>query len=447
MGFQNIEKKSTRYALLKVWAQWWHNKIFYKKIIKVNSENIPAKDNVIFTPNHQNALMDALGPLFTINQQLVFLARADIFSKKSLASFLYFLKILPIFRIRDGYQSLKKNDAIFQKTIDVINAGNGLVILPEGTHAGIHRLRQLKKGFARIAFKTEEENNFSMNIQIVPIGLYYSDYESFRSVLLLNFGKPIAVSKYYDVYKNNPAVAIAKLKDELHDALRLLIIDIESEEYYFVYDKLRQYRAAQVAMEKKPEIRQFQAQQEIISKLEKIEKKNPEKMESLNLLVHNFDNLLGDSKLNFETIEKGNPKFYQLFFKTLLLNIGFPFFIYGYLNNLLPWQITVSLAGKIKDPQFRSSVKYLFSILLFPIFYLIQSALFYYFISEKWMTIAYFLSLPLMASISWMYFSFFKKVKNHWRLFWLKIAKPIDYNRLNETYKNISDELKFILTK
>ena len=49
-------------------------------------ENINPDDHLIFAPNHQNALMDALAVLFTHKGQPVFLARADIFKKKAIAS-------------------------------------------------------------------------------------------------------------------------------------------------------------------------------------------------------------------------------------------------------------------------------------------------------------------------------------------------------------------------
>lgn len=446
MGFQNIENKSIGYALLKFWAQWWHNKVFYKKVIIVNPENIPKNGHLIFTPNHQNALMDALGPLFTIPRLLVFLARADIFGKPWLAKILYFLKILPVFRIRDGYDSLKKNDIIFQKTVDVINAGDGLVILPEGTHAGFHKLRELKKGFARIAFKTEEENDFSMNIQIVPIGLYYSDYESFRSILLVNFGKPIAVSEYYNLYKSNPAIAIAKIKDDLHAALKSLMIDIESEEYYDLYNLLRQYRATQLKLEKKTEEQQFKAQQEIIALLEKLEISSPEKIRHLGQLVQHFDSELKVSKLDFETFAVGEPRFFKILISFFMLAAGFPAFIYGYLNNFLPWQITVSLAGKIKDPQFRSSVKYLLSILLFPIFYLAQTCLVFIIIPEKWVALAYFFSLPLTARISWAYFHFFIKFRKKLKLKRLKSSNPLKYKRLLDFYNQVCTEINKLVS-
>ena len=86
MGKENIEKYSAGYALLKSVAGFWHNNVFYRKVIVMGQENINPDDHLIFAPNHQNALMDALAVLFTHNGQPVFLARADIFRKKLMAS-------------------------------------------------------------------------------------------------------------------------------------------------------------------------------------------------------------------------------------------------------------------------------------------------------------------------------------------------------------------------
>ena len=132
MAKENIEKYSASYALVKYIAGLWHNKVFYRKIIILGGENINPDHHLIFAPNHQNALMDALAVAFTQDRRLIFLARADIFRKKVIASILYFLKILPVYRIRDGFSSLKGNDEIFTKTIDVIKSKSALVILPEG---------------------------------------------------------------------------------------------------------------------------------------------------------------------------------------------------------------------------------------------------------------------------------------------------------------------------
>jgi len=238
MGKENIEKFSARYALLKSVAGFWHNNVFYRKVIVLGRENINPDDPVIFAPNHQNALMDALAVLFTNKGQNVFLARADIFKRKSIAAILYFLKILPVYRIRDGFSSLKGNDEIFTKTIDVLKNKNGLVILPEGDHAGFRRLRQLKKGICRVAFQSSEAIGFTLKIKIIPVALEFSNYSRFRQVLTVAYGKPIEVSEFFDLYKVSPERALNELRSRLSNEMKGIMVHIEEEDYEAI-DELR----------------------------------------------------------------------------------------------------------------------------------------------------------------------------------------------------------------
>src|SRR5674476_508437 len=239
MGKENIEKYSAGYALLKSVAGFWHNNIFYRKVIVLGRENIKPEDPVIYAPNHQNALMDALAVLFTHKGQPIFLARADIFKRKAIASILYFLKILPVYRIRDGFSSLKSNDEIFVKTIDILKNKNGVVILPEGDNAGFRRLRQLKKGICRVAFQSDEATGFSLKIKIMPVGLEFSNYSRFRQVLTVAYGKPIEVSDYFESYKANPERALNVLRSRLSNEMKSIMVHIESEEDYEAIDELR----------------------------------------------------------------------------------------------------------------------------------------------------------------------------------------------------------------
>lgn len=239
MGKDNIEKYSAFYAVLKYIANLWHNKFFYRRVIVVGKENIDPEGHLIFAPNHQNALMDALAVLFTTKGQLIFLARADIFKKKFLAALLYTIKILPVYRIRDGYENLKSNDWVFNKTIDVIKNKNGLVILPEGNHEGFRRLRQLKKGICRIAFQADEALDFSMKIKIIPVGLEFSNYSRVRQVLTVVYGKPIEVSEFHEAYKLKPERAMNELRERLSEEMQKLIVHIESVEDYEAIDELR----------------------------------------------------------------------------------------------------------------------------------------------------------------------------------------------------------------
>ncbi len=140
------------------------------------------------------------------------MARADIFRKKSTARILYFLKILPVFRIRDGFHSVDQNKEIFKEVISVLEHNRPFCILPEGNHFGEKRLRPLQKGAARMALLAEEANDFKLGLSIVPVGLDYSNYFNAGSDLLVTFGDPIPVERYHELYIQNPLLAISHIQ-------------------------------------------------------------------------------------------------------------------------------------------------------------------------------------------------------------------------------------------
>jgi len=440
MGVENIEKHSFRFSALKAWMQFWHNSVFYRKVVYVHREKVCLQDHLIFTPNHQNALMDALAVEFSFKSQFVFVARSDIFKKKFIARILYFLKILPVYRIRDGYESLKKNEMIFKKTLDIIRNKNGFVILPEGNHAGFRRLRALKKGFARIAFQAEEASGFSLDIKIVPVGINYSNYENVRSDLLVVFGDAFSVSEFYEAYRSHPAKAYNQIKAKLSERLKPLMIHVESP-FYDACDFFRKaYRneaCRQMALDSSTLYDKFKAEKEIIARLNRFETKEPEAMEKLADSVNEYSNMLKEMKLR----DIKSVSAFSLLGKKLLLLIASPLFLYGYINNLFPWLITTLYPEKIKDPQFRSSVKFALSSLAFPLFYLIQTLVVFLLFHQPWLALAYFVSLPLSAAIAWNYANLFSRFIQGWRYLKRSLKKDPLFLKAREFYPELMTEM------
>lgn len=432
MGFNNIEKKDWFYNQFYNYTQLVHNKLFYRNVFVLNEDKVPKKGHLIYTLNHQNALMDALAPLFNIKRQLVFLARSDIFQKKTVANILYFLKILPVFRIRDGYSSVKKNTKIFQKTIDVINAQNGLVILPEGNHEGVLYLRPFKKGFARIAFQSEEASNFSLDTKIVPMGIHYSNYIKSRSDLYINFGDPISVSDYYALYKEFPAKAINKLTADLAEHIEPLIVNIDRKHDYELYDSIRQLYWEQMCDEngikKCRRINRIKAEQTAISLTEQLEDHDPEQFNKLKNLNTEYNNILENTRITSEILSKP-VKVVSVLFQAIGLIIAFPLFLFGLLMNLFPLAIVKYLEKKIKDPQFKSSFKFVLSIFVFPILYLIQTLLFFIFSSSFWIGLCLTISLPLSGIFAYYYFSCFANLRMKWKVWLFKTKRKSKYKK------------------
>jgi len=435
MGKENIEKYSRGYALLKYVAGFWHNNIFYRRVIVVGRENIVPENHLIFAPNHQNALMDALAVLFTHKGQPVFLARADIYKRKSIAAILYFLKMLPVYRIRDGFNTLKGNDEIFDKTIDVLRNKNGLVILPEGEHAGFRRLRQLKKGICRVAFHAEEASGFKLNIKIIPVGLEFTNYQRYRQVLTVVYGKPVEVSDFHDLYKHNPEMALNELRSKLYREMKNIMVHIDSEEDYEAVDELRNLVNGQFSDDVKfPKLFRDRI---LIDKLNRLKNYDPDLYHRICSLSLKVKQKATDLDTDYMLLRKKKHPAGLLIAGMAGIIGTFPIFLYGNIFNLVFLGIPNLQIPKIRDIQFHSSVRYGISLglaLVFTPVYLIASLLIF---SPWWFAILIFLALPLSGLFAVNYYLKFRRIIGGFRI--RKYLK--NNNKEYSTLKKNHDEL------
>jgi len=437
MGRQDIEKYSAGYALLKSVLAFWHNNIFYRKIIVVGRENIDPDQSLIFAPNHQNALMDALAVLFTHKGQPVFLARADIFKRKAVASFLYFLKILPVYRIRDGFSSLKENDDIFLKTIDVLKNKNGLVILPEGDHAGFRRLRQLKKGICRVAFQADEATSFSLKIKIIPVGIEYSHYTRLRQVLTVVYGRPIEVSEFHQIYTESPEKALNELRSRLSEEIKRLMVHIESKEDYEAIDELRSIVNEPYSDDVKPP--KLFRDRLLIQRLNKLREKNPESFRRICELSLDIKKEAGDLYVSYRLLRKKKHPLGWLIAGVAALIAAFPVWLFGNIFTLTFVALPELQIRKTKDPQFHSSLRYGLSAALAFIFlplYLIIAMIVFH---PWWLGLLVFISIPVAGIFAWNYNILFRRIVGGFTV------KRYQWTR-NERYAELKSEFDKLLS-
>jgi 1-acyl-sn-glycerol-3-phosphate acyltransferase len=441
MGKDNIEKYSAGYALLKYFVDLWHNNVFYRKVIVLGRDNIHPDDHIIFAPNHQNALMDAMAVLCTLKKQPVFLARADIFKSKLIASILYFLKMLPVFRIRDGYVNLKNNDKTFIKTIEVLKNKNGLVILPEGNHVGYRRLRMLKKGICRIAFQAEEATDFTLDIKIIPVGIEFSNYTRFRQVLTVVYGKPIEVSAFYELYKENPQKAINELKNLLSDRMKENMVHIESEDDYEAIDELRGLVNDRYSDDTR--LPKLFRDRILINKINRLFKSDLQTYRKICDLTLSVKSMASKMKTDYRLLLKAKHSLAWLIAGTFSLLISFPLFLYGLFFNQIFIEIPKLLLKRIADIQFHSTIKYAVSLILAFILLPLYGILSFILVSPWWLAFTVFLSIPLSGLFAWNYGLLYNRVSGGFR-----IRKYISEN--NPEYlllKNYHTELMNLISK
>jgi len=434
MGKENIEKYSARYALLKSVAGFWHNNVFYRKVIVLGRENIKPEDPVIYAPNHQNALMDALAVLFTHKGQPIFLARADIFKRKAVAAILYFLKILPVYRLRDGFSSLKGNDEIFLKTIDVLKNKNGLVILPEGDHVGFRRLRQLKKGICRVAFQSDEAMGFNLKIKIIPVALEFSNYSRFRQVLTVEYGKPIEVSEYFDLYKVSPERALNELRSRLSNEMKGIMIHIEEEDYEAI-DELRSMINGRFSDDIRfPKLFRDRI---LVNKMNLLKSTDPALYTKICSLSLDIKKKAKDLKTDYRLLEKKKHPIGWLIAGMISIILTFPLFIYGNIFNLTFLEIPNLQIRKIKDPQFHSSIRYAISLVLAFVFLPLYLILSLFIFSSWWLGLLIFLTLPLSGLFAWNYYLQFRRIIGGFRIRSLIKQKNEAFNVLRRNHSEL----------
>lgn len=437
---RNIEKRDPGYALLKPYVETVF-RLYFRNIYVQNKHRIPDDAPVIFAPNHQNALMDALAVLYSISGQPVFLARADIFKNKVIASILGFLKLMPVYRIRDGYTSLQNNERVLNKVSEVLFAKGALVIFPEGNHGDRKALRPLKKGICRMALQAEEKNNFRLGLYIVPVGLDYENYYKFHKSLLVNFGEPIPVESFQDEYLQNSSRAYNSLKNRIAEGLKKVMIHIGEGYRYHLIDHLREiYRKRMKEQMNLPDLshpQKFKADRRLVGICESKIQEEPHEGEALGRKVRKFQKHL--HRLNFRPwlFERQKYSMPVLLVTSSLFVLFLPLFLYGLVNNALPFFLPGLANRNVKDPQFYSSIRFGLALVLFPLFYLVQLVVFNQFVDNGWWRLAYLVSLPLTGYAAYQYYRLLKKwwLKVRYELFRMK--KPERFNMLRKLREEI----------
>lgn len=374
--FKIVEGKPLGYFFLRKWFGLIFSYAYYRRFYVFGKKNLPpAGTPFMMVSNHQNGLIDALAILFAmpLRYAVVFLARADIFKKKFRAKLLNFCKIMPVYRQRDGRETLGENAAIFDESAKLVGMGFPVTLFPEGRHQEGHYLGQIKKGFARIAFEAAERNGYPENMVIVPVGNHYSDYFAKRAKLCVRFGEPVRLSRYYALYKENPPKAMTLLAQEVQTAIRALMLDIPDTEHYETYDFLRQVVRPDICRQESLRRYYFphqeQADRIFADRLERMACMDFEsaRMKSLRQKTEDYRKALSELRLCTQDVEKP-AGFFELLLHGVLLALGLSFALYGLCFTGLPVLIgrrkSAAIAERIKNRMLRSSFDFVLTQLI-----------------------------------------------------------------------------------
>lgn len=442
------EKWSLGYWFLKQYARF-ADMIINKKVIIIGKENIPKNKPILFAPNHQNALSDPMAVLLHTPYQPVWLARADIFKNKTAALILRFLKIMPVYRIRDGKDQLANNDITFENSIKVLKSNGALALFPEAAHSGKRQMLAHKKAVPRIVFMAEERAKENIDIHIVPTGIYYSSYWKFNRTVIVSFGEPILVNNYLKIYEENPNSATMALRDELYKAIDKLIINIRSTKYYNEFENIRDYYGKtylkRQGIEYSP-AKLLVSDQKLTRKLDELENNVPEEIDLLIETVKKYSWLLKKHHLRNWLV--GNPKhnFWKIARNKLILIVGLPLFVYGFVLNAVPFfTIDILVRKKIKDVAFWSTFSLLLGLILFPLVYLIELWALSGLLPGPWLKLVFLFSLPFIGKLAFFWYILFRKTSGRGFLLLMKLFNTRAYQNLLKQKNELFEQLNKLI--
>ncbi len=153
----------------------------------IGRENIPQTGPVIIAPLHISHLDPPATACAMPNRRLRFMAKEELF-KGIFGNLIAGLGAFPVHRGEGDTEAIRKS-------IEMLNAGEALLIHPEGTRGDGIRMLPINKGVAMLAKRT--------GAPVVPVGIFGSDIvmprgkaKKRRHPIAISFGKPFT---YTDV--------------------------------------------------------------------------------------------------------------------------------------------------------------------------------------------------------------------------------------------------------
>lgn len=364
-------------------------KLSYRKIRQTGRGNIPTDGAVIYAPNHTGTLMDALVILANDRNPKVFVARADIFKNPKLAKMFRFFKMMPIMRMRDGFDEVKKNNKTIEQATEVLKDKVPFCIFPEGTHQTKYSLQPISKGIFRIALQAQALMP-DMPLYIVPVGIHYGSFWRYRSTTYMRYGEPMKISEYLEQNEDKtPQELMNIMKGALEERMKDALLYIpNNEDYDAAYEICAAVVNEQVAnLKGKNKLNamdaQFVANNLTVKQISNLKEKNTELADRLISLGNKAAKIRKAKNISLKSVVAKHSFIFNIL-KLLILLVTLPYTLVAGICAAPTTLISNMLCKKFKDRAFHNSVRMLINLLLWPLLMIIYSIIAYICMPWQW---------------------------------------------------------------
>ncbi len=376
--------------------------LFYRRIEVSGFERVPREGPVLFVANHNNGLVDPMVVLHALPRPVVFVAKSTLWKIPVLRSLLDLLGCVPVVRRgeEDREISLKgeeRNRNSFERLAAVLDEGGCVLIFPEGRSHSDPRLSLMRTGAARVLLLSKKSP------VVLPLGLWFTKKEEFRSEVLLRVGPPVLPPAAAGVEEWTDTIGVAL------EAVTLNADDWKDHEVAAAVDALDGGKIGRDFLkgeEGEGQLgRSLRVRQLLLGARGALETSHPGEVRSLVRRTLALDHLLSRISLSFSSLDDP-PPLRAILWHTLralaVIVLGFPVAVLGVAAWWVPYRLCGSVAkrvpGAAKERDQIALYKLIAGLVLFPLTLAGWSAAVWVIGGAAWAALAV-VSLPL-AGIS-----------------------------------------------
>lgn len=409
-------------------------RVYFKKITVQKAAAIPESGPMIIVANHPSTFMDPIVIGLQMKQRLSFLAKGELF-KSSFTKWLFpKFNMIPVHRMQDDPSLMHKNEETFDKCYEHLAQKGTIMIFPEGVSLTQRKLEKLKTGAARIALAAEAANDYKLGVKILTIGLNYSDPHSFQSELYIKIDKPIEVLDFAEQHKRDSFKAAHALTDLIRLRLEQHIIAIDDSDTDRLVKNIETVYKSKLFQEKPSKEEDFSMTKRIVEAVNYFKQNQPERVLRISKMADDYFTALDRLNLNdhlLNNFSKSRSLFFRSAYTFFYLIVGFPFWLFGAVNNYLPYRLPFYIARSLTQKEAWYGAMFIaFGVFTFIIFYSVQIYLVHQIFRDALLTIGYFLFLPITGYFAFYYSKRFINLRGKWLVFNIFMKRSTLISRL-----------------
>jgi glycerol-3-phosphate O-acyltransferase / dihydroxyacetone phosphate acyltransferase len=268
---------------------------------------------------------------------------------------------------------------------------------------------------------------------VLLIGISYSDGLKFGSEVRVEVGELISADEWQEAYMREPRKTIQSFTDHVENKMRDIIIDCRNAEEDVFLKKLEAVLNTENPLDTEGG---YQRSKKLLVQLHAWEKSDETAFTAFKNKVETYFSRLNALKINDVNSKKQD----SLILPKLLL--GFPIFLYGFINNAIPAWLSDKMIGWLKQHEaYDTTVRYVSGLVFFPLFWWLQAKGVKYFLHGFFTTnlplgwLHFFTVIPTGLAAWWFY--------NKWKSYFdfLTFKKHDSQNELQAKRQDIIDVL------